>query len=157
MIARRALLAGLAPALMSRSRFSLAAELQQYPISELTVVSATGRHRFKVEVAATPEQMTQGLMFRRSLAPDAGMLFDYKEPTAATMWMRNTLIPLDMLFVDAQGRIVNIHQRAVPQSLDVIAAAAPVRAVIELNGGTAARLGIEPGDQVVHPIFGNAS
>ncbi len=157
MIARRALLAGLPPALMSLSRFSVAAELQQFPTSELTIVSTTGLHRFKVEVAETPEQMTQGLMFRRSLAPDAGMLFDYKEPTAATMWMRNTLIPLDMLFVDAQGRIVNIHQRAVPQSLDVIAAAAPVRVVIELNGGTAARLGIKPGDRVVHPIFGNAA
>ena len=96
-------------------------------------------------------------MFRRSLAPDAGMLFDYKQPTVATMWMRNTLIPLDMLFVDGKGRIVNIHERAVPESLDVIAAAAPVRAVIELNGGTAERLGIKPGDQVVHPIFGNAS
>jgi hypothetical protein len=71
--------------------------------------------------------------------------------------MRNTLIPLDMLFVDAQGRIVNIHERAVPQSLDIIAAAGPVRAVIELNGGTASRLGIAPGDRVVHPIFGNPS
>jgi len=120
-------------------------------------VSATGPHRFKVELAETPAQMTQGLMFRTSLAPDAGMLFDYKQPITATMWMRNTLIPLDMLFVDARGRIVNIHQRAVPQSLDVIAAAAPVRAVIELNGGTASRLGIEPGDRVVHPIFGKAS
>jgi hypothetical protein len=96
-------------------------------------------------------------MFRRTMAPDAGMLFDYKTPTLATMWMRNTLIPLDMLFVDEQGRIVNIHERAVPQSLDVIAAAAPVRAVIELNGGTAARLGIVQGDRVQHPIFGNAS
>ncbi len=96
-------------------------------------------------------------MFRPALAPDAGMLFDYKQPTVATMWMRNTLIPLDMLFVDAQGTIVNIHQRAVPQSDDVIAASAPVRAVIELNGGTAARLGIKPGDRVLYPIFGNAS
>ena len=73
------------------------------------------------------------------------------------MWMRNTLIPLDMLFVDGQGRIVNIHERAVPQTLDVIAAEAPVRVVIELNGGTAARLGIKPGDRVQHPIFGNTS
>jgi hypothetical protein len=85
------------------------------------------------------------------------MLFDYKQPTVATMWMRNTLIPLDMLFVDGRGRIVNIQQRAVPQSDNVIAAAAPVLAVIELNGGTAERLGIAPGDQVVHPIFGNGS
>jgi uncharacterized protein len=157
MITRRALLLLPAPLGMGLARLSSAADLQRFPSSELTIVSATGKHRFKVEIAETPAQMTQGLMFRRSLAPDAGMLFDYKEPTAATMWMRNTLIPLDMLFVDAQGRIVNIHQRAVPQSLDVIAAAAPVRAVIELNGGTAARLGIAPGDQVVHPIFGNAS
>jgi uncharacterized membrane protein (UPF0127 family) len=157
MITRRALLFLPAPLAMGLARLSSAAELQRFAASELTIVSATGKHRFKVEIAETPAQMTQGLMFRRSLAPDAGMLFDYKEPTAATMWMRNTLIPLDMLFVDAQGRIVNIHQRAVPQSLDVIAAAAPVRVVIELNGGTAARLGIAPGDQVVHPIFGNAS
>jgi uncharacterized membrane protein (UPF0127 family) len=85
------------------------------------------------------------------------MLFDYKQPTMATMWMRNTLIPLDMLFVDAQGRIVNIHERAVPQSDDVIAAAAPVRAVIELNGGTTAHLGIVSGDKVLHPIFANTS
>ena len=138
-------------------RFSIGAELQQFPKAELTIISATGPHRLNVELAETPAQMTQGLMFRTSLAPDAGMLFDYREPTVATMWMRNTLIPLDMLFVDAQGRIVNIHERAVPQSLDVIAAAAPVRAVIELNGGTATRLGIRPGDRVVYPIFGNAS
>jgi uncharacterized membrane protein (UPF0127 family) len=157
MISRRALLPMLVPVLMGLARFSVGADLQKFPTSELTIISATGPHRFKVELAETPAQMTQGLMFRTSLAPDAGMLFEYHEPTAATMWMRNTLIPLDMLFVDAQGRIVNIHERAVPQSLDVIAAAAPVRAVIELNGGTASRLGIAPGDQVVHPIFGNAS
>ena len=143
--------------LISRPPLSLGAELQSFPTAELTIVSATGQHRFKVEVAETPAQMEQGLMFRTSLPPDAGMLFIYKDPTIATMWMRNTLIPLDMLFVDARGRILNIHERAVPQSLDVIAAAAPVRAVIELNGGTAARLGIKPGDQVIYPIFGNAS
>ena len=157
MIARRALLPMLVPLLLGRSRLLVGADLQHFPTSELTIVSANGPHRFKVELAETPAQMTQGLMFRTSLPPDAGMLFDYKQPTAATMWMRNTLIPLDMLFVDAQGRIVNIHQRAVPQSLDVIAAAAPVRAVIELNGGTTSRLGIEAGDRVIHPIFGNAS
>jgi uncharacterized membrane protein (UPF0127 family) len=94
-------------------------------------------------------------MYREELAPDAGMLFDFKEPTMATMWMENTLIPLDMVFVGANGRIVNIHERAVPQSKAIIAAAAPVRAVIELNGGTAARLGIKPGDRVIFPIFGS--
>jgi uncharacterized membrane protein (UPF0127 family) len=130
------------------------AQLAQFPTAELTVVTAGGSHKFTVELATTPAQMEQGLMFRRSLAPDSGMLFDFKTPSMATMWMKNTLIPLDMLFVDEHGRIVNIAERAVPESTDTIAAAAPVRAVIELNGGTVARLGIRPGDQVVFPIFG---
>jgi uncharacterized protein len=157
MTTRRALLLLFGAMAASSLVLSAEAQLQRFATSELTIVSATGAHRFTVEVAETPAQMEQGLMFRRSMAPDAGMLFDYKTPTVATMWMRNTLIPLDMLFVDAQGRIVNIRERAVPQSLDVISAAAPVRAVIELNGGTVARLGIAPGDRVQHPIFGNAS
>jgi uncharacterized protein len=129
----------------------------QYPARELTIVSAGGSHRFYVELAETPAQMERGLMFREQLAPNAGMLFDFKQPTKATMWMKNTLIPLDMLFVDQGGRIVNIHERAVPLSTAIIAAAAPVRAVIELNGGTAAHLGIKPGDRVIFPIFGSTS
>jgi hypothetical protein len=157
MMTRRTLSLVAAAIAASLFAFSAEAQLQRFATSELTIVSSTGPHRFTVEVAETPEQMEQGLMFRRTMPPDAGMLFDYKTPTAATMWMRNTLIPLDMLFVDAQGRIVNIHERAVPQSLDVIAPGAPVRAVIELNGGTAARLGIAPGDRVQYPIFGNGS
>ena len=157
MITRRALLLPLLVVAAGVISLTSEGQLQHFATSELTIVSATGPHRFTVEIAETSVQMEQGLMFRRQLAEDAGMLFDYKQPTMATMWMRNTLIPLDMLFVDAQGRIVNIHERAVPQSDDVIAAAAPVRAVIELNGGTAARLGIEPGDRVQHPIFGNSS
>ncbi len=133
------------------------AHSQNYATASLTIESSGGPHRFTVELAATPAQMEQGLMFRQELAPDAGMLFDFKQPTMATMWMRNTLIPLDMLFVDARGRIVNIHERAVPQSDAIIAAAAPVRAVIELNGGTAALLGIKPGDRVIYPIFNQGS
>ena len=133
------------------------ARSQNYATGSLTIESSSGPHRFTVELAETPAQMEQGLMYRQELAPDAGMLFDFKELTMATMWMRNTLIPLDMLFVDARGRIVNIHERAVPRSDAIIAAAAPVRAVIELNGGTAARLGIKPGDRVIYPIFGKGS
>jgi uncharacterized membrane protein (UPF0127 family) len=133
----------------------LFAQLVQFPTAPLTIVTASGSHRFTVELATSPAQMMQGLMFRQSLAPDAGMLFDYQAPSMASMWMKNTLIPLDMLFVDATGHIVNIHERAVPGSLDVIAAAAPVRAVIELNGGTASRLAIRPGDRVIFPIFVN--
>jgi uncharacterized membrane protein (UPF0127 family) len=133
------------------------AQLATFPTAPLTIVTAGGPHKFTVELATTPAQMEQGLMFRPSLAPDAGMLFDYQAPSMAMMWMKNTLIPLDMLFVDAAGRIVNIHERAVPGSLATISAAAPARAVIELNGGTAARLGIRPGDRVMFPIFGNAA
>ena len=130
-----------------------AAQLETFPTGELTIVGAGGSHKFSIEIATTPSQMAQGLMFRHHLDANSGMLFDFHNPTVATMWMKNTLIPLDMLFVAADGHIVNIHERAVPGSLDTISARAPVRAVIELNGGTATRLGIKPGDRVVYPIF----
>jgi uncharacterized membrane protein (UPF0127 family) len=151
-IARRRLLL-LPLVLLAACANGAVAQLASFPTAHLTIVSASGRHDFTVELATTPAQMEQGLMFRRSLAADAGMLFDYRAPSMATMWMKNTLIPLDMLFVDAGGHIVNIHERAVPGSLATIGAAAPVRAVVELNGGTASRLGIRPGDRVIFPIF----
>jgi uncharacterized protein len=134
---------------------ALPALAQQPPLPKepLTVVTAGGPRKFMVEVTRTPEQMEEGLMFRRSMPLDAGMLFDFKQPTVATMWMKNTLIPLDMLFVDEHGRIVNIAANTVPESLAVIAAAAPVRVVIELNAGVARMLGIKPGDRVEFPIF----
>jgi uncharacterized membrane protein (UPF0127 family) len=156
MFARRHLLL-LAALLFALSGSTAPAQLATFPTAELTIVSAGGPHKFTVELATTPAQMEQGLMFRQRLAADAGMLFDYRAPAMASMWMKNTLIPLDMLFVDERGRIINIHERAVPGSLDPIAAAASARAVIELNGGTAARLGIRPGDRVLFPIFGSAS
>jgi uncharacterized protein len=120
---------------------------------KVTVDASSGRHRFQVEVAVTPDEMAQGLMFRRSLPADGGMLFIYETPQRASFWMKNTLIPLDMIFIAPDGRILNIHERAVPQSLDPIPSAGPVRAVLEVNGGTASRLGIKPGDRVEHPIF----
>ena len=136
---------------------SLAQQLQSFPTADLTIETAGGPRKFHVELATMPQQHEQGLMFRRTLAPDAGMLFDFKTPSPVSMWMKNTFIPLDMLFIDAGGRIINIAERTVPQSLDPVAAAAPARAVLEVNGGTAARLGIKPGDRVLFPIFGNAS
>jgi uncharacterized protein len=131
------------------------AQLQSFPTASLTIVTASGRHKFAIEVATTPAQLEQGLMFRQHLAPDAGMIFDLGSIEIASFWMKNTWIPLDMLFVDAAGRIVNIHERAVPGSLEPIVSTAPVRAVVELNGGTAAQLGIKPGDRVIFPIFGD--
>jgi uncharacterized membrane protein (UPF0127 family) len=144
-------------AVLTLSANASRAQLSRFPTAELTIDTTGGRRKFKVEVATTPEQLEQGLMFRKSLAPEAGMIFDFHGPQPAMMWMKNTLIPLDMLFVDTQGRIVDIHERAVPGSLETIGSGAPVRAVIELNGGTVARLGIRSGDQVHFPIFGNAS
>jgi uncharacterized protein len=130
------------------------AEVKTLP---LVIDTEGGARRFTVELAATPEEQAQGLMFRRSLAADAGMLFDLGSTRTATFWMKNTLIPLDMLFIAADGRIADIHQRAVPLSEAMIESKVPVRAVLELNGGTAARLGIHEGDIVHHVLFGNAS
>jgi uncharacterized protein len=128
---------------------------QQPPLPKepLTILTAGGPRKFMVEVTRTPEQMEEGLMFRRSMPLDQGMLFDFKQPQIAQMWMKNTLIPLDMLFVDAHGGIVNIAANTVPESLDTISAAAPVLVVVELNGGVARMLGIKPGDRVEFPIF----
>jgi uncharacterized membrane protein (UPF0127 family) len=128
--------------------------LETFATSELTIQTADGPRNFNIEIALSDAQMEQGLMFRRSLAPDAGMLFDFKTPTNVTMWMKNTLIPLDMLFLDEHGRIFDIHERAVPLSTDIIAATGPARYVIELNGGTAERLGIKPGDRATSPYIG---
>ena len=126
---------------------------------ETTVEIATksGVRVFAIELAVTDEERAKGLMYRKELPDGRGMLFDFRTEQDVSMWMKNTLIPLDMLFVDQQGRVINIHERAVPGSLDPIAAAGPARAVIELNGGTAAHLGIKPGDRVIYPMFGNAS
>jgi uncharacterized membrane protein (UPF0127 family) len=131
-------------------------QLQTFQKAELAIASASGKHRFTVELALTPEQMSQGLMFRRQLAPDAGMLFDYGRNQPASFWMKNTLIPLDMLFIAGDGKIAAIHERAVPLSLEPITSPVPVRAVLELNGGTASRLGLKPGDRVISATLGTA-
>lgn len=125
--------------------------------SSLVIVSGEDRHVFEVEMAMTSEQRARGLMFRRSLPPNAGMLFDYgPKPQRAMMWMKNTYVPLDMLFIAADGRIESIAERTVPFSLETVSSRGAVLGVLELNGGTAARLGLAPGDLVEHPLFGTA-
>ncbi len=121
----------------------------------LVIETGTGSHAFEVELAATEKQRRLGLMFRRKLAPNAGMLFDYVRSRPVAMWMKNTYIPLDMLFITADGRVVNIAKRTVPHSLKSISSAGRVRAVLEVNAGTADRLGIVAGALVRHRIFGN--
>lgn len=120
---------------------------------DLEIRGAGGAHHFNVEIASTPEQWTYGLMFRRSLPPDAGMLFVYDSDHEIQMWMKNTLIPLDMIFIKADGTILRIAERTVPQDLTTIPSGGPARGVLEVNGGTASRLGIKAGDRVVHPAF----
>ncbi len=115
---------------------------------EVRIETAAGVRLFHVELAETPEQQARGLMFRRSLAPDAGMLFLFPEGERPTMWMANTWLPLDMLFIADDGRIVHLFPNAVPRSRLTISSPRPARMVLELNGGAARRLGIEPGDRL---------
>jgi uncharacterized membrane protein (UPF0127 family) len=119
----------------------------------LTIESSAGQFEFQVELATTPDQRAYGLMFRESLADDHGMLFDFGHPQPVAMWMRNTYIPLDMLFIRADGRIGRIVQQAQPLSDTVLASGGPVLAVLELRGGITAKLGIEQGDRVVYRLF----
>jgi uncharacterized membrane protein (UPF0127 family) len=121
--------------------------------SLLTIDAADDRFEFQVEMALSPEQRSQGLMFRKSLEEDRGMLFDYGQPQRIAMWMRNTYVPLDMLFIDAHGQITQIVANTQPLSDAVIASREPVRAVLELRGGVSAKLGIKPGDRVNHALF----
>jgi hypothetical protein len=130
--------------------------LQTFSTAPLDIVTRSGRHAFTVEIAETEAQRAQGLMFRSRLAPDGGMLFIYPADRRLSMWMKNTLIPLDMLFVASNGTIVDIHERAVPHSLRSIASRMPARAVVELAGGTVARLGIRVGDRVISKQLGTA-
>ena len=111
-------------------------------------------HRYEVEVAATPGARAQGLMFRRELDAGAGMLFDFGRDEVARMWMKNTFIPLDMVFAARDGTVRGIVRNARPRSLDTISSRVPVRAVLELNGGEAERIGLAPGDRIRHPVFG---
>lgn len=114
----------------------------------LTVTSKGKVHHFTVEVAATEEQQQTGLMNRSELARDRGMIFPFTQPRIASFWMKNTLIPLDIIFVRTDGTIANIAANAVPLSLEPMGSDGVVGSVLELNGGQAAELGIEPGDKV---------
>jgi len=126
------------------------------PLTEVTVIGSGIRHRFTAEFAANALDREKGLMFRPSLPRDGAMLFDFEVSRPVAMWMKNTLISLDMLFVAADGRIVNIAIDTEPFSLQAIRSDGPVRAVLEVNAGTARRLGIRPGDRLEHGIFSQA-
>ena len=126
-----------------------------FPRAALQIAGTDGaRHEFTVEVARSPAQRSRGLMFRPRLDPAGGMLFLYRAPQRARMWMKDTPLSLDMLFLAADGRVLEIAEQTEPLSLTTIASAAPVLGVLELRGGRCAELGITPGARVLHPAFG---
>jgi hypothetical protein len=147
---RRVLLAAIA----GLSLLGASASGPQYLRTEpLVIVTHHGRVHFTVEIADTPETQERGLMFRRHLARDHGMLFDFHTPQAVDFWMKNTLIPLDMVFIQADGRVLTIARNAIPHDETPIPSGGQVLGVLEIAGGRAARADIEPGDRVIERIF----
>lgn len=131
-----------------------AEELVEFPTSSLAIDSQRGGElRFKVELAQSNEQLAQGLMFREEMAEDAGMLFNFGRDREVFMWMKNTPLPLDMLFINSAGEITRIVEHTEPYSLRSIGSGGLVRAVLELNAGTVKKHHIQTGDVVVHPWF----
>jgi uncharacterized membrane protein (UPF0127 family) len=130
-----------------------AAPAEAFQKSSLEIMTKAGPHRFNIELAVSMAEQEQGLQFRKELASDYGMLFDFGDEEKVSFWMKNTYVPLDIIFIRGDGTIARIAENAVPLSLDSLPSGEPVRAVLEVIGGTSKRLGIAPGDRVVHPIF----
>jgi uncharacterized membrane protein (UPF0127 family) len=128
-------------------------QTQRLPVESLTVETASGARRFEVEIADDEPERNRGLMFRREMARDHGMLFDFNPPERVNFWMRNTHLPLDIIFIGADGRIINIAENTTPYSDAQIPAHGLTRGVLEINAGLSRELGIAPGDHVRHRIF----
>jgi hypothetical protein len=127
-----------------------------FETSSLVIDTESGEHSFTIEMAVTPSERGRGLMFRKFMADDAGMLFDFGEDDEASMWMQNTYLPLDMVFIKANGTVHRIARGTTPFSTEIISSKGPVRAVLELNAGIADKIGLKHGDVVHHEMFGNA-
>lgn len=123
-------------------------------LEKLDIVTSSGVHAFSVEVMRTAPERERGLMFRRFLAKDRGMLFEFKAEQVVTMWMKSTYLPLDMIFISRTGKIVAVAENAAPLSEKIISSEVPAYAVLEVNAGTVARIGLRIGDSVRHPSFG---
>ena len=119
----------------------------------VTIVSGAERHVFQAEVMENDEQRARGLMFRREMAPDRGMLFDFKQEQPLSFWMKNTYLPLDMIFIDRRGVITNIAENTEPLSERSVPSVRPALGVLEVNAGISRKLGIKAGDRVEHRIF----
>ena len=127
---------------------------EQGGIEELVLVTGKGPQKFSVEVMRTDAQRGKGLMFRQYMPEDRGMLFDFKVEQQVTMWMKNTYLPLDMIFISRAGKVVGLAENTEPLSERIIPSGAPAYGVLEVNAGVAAKIGVKIGDLVQHPLFG---
>lgn len=150
-----ALLAGIAAPQLALA--AITGPQPKLPTETLTIINRHGKaHRFTVELATTPHEQEVGLMFRKTVPADTGMLFTWQPPRVSEMWMKNTIAPLDMVFIGPHGTIRHIADNTVPQSLRVISSHVPVTATLELQGGITAKDDIDVGDKVVAPQFGDS-
>jgi len=133
---------------LATARQTSAAEVQP-----LEIATKSGVRTFAVEMARTEEEKTTGLMYRKELADGRGMLFDFSPEQPISMWMKNTFVPLDMIFIRSDGRILRIAENTEPQSTKIIPSGGPAKGVLEVVAGTARKYGIAAGDQVIHPLF----
>lgn len=154
MMVRRGLLLGLGALMMPQMAVAQDGPQPELRKERLNIITGRGKtHGFMVEMALEPAQQSIGLMFRPRVPADGGMLFDWGRERRSQMWMRNTIVSLDMVFIGQDGRIKTIAERTVPQSLAIVDSMVPVRATLELAAGTCERLDIRVGDRVSHPIF----
>ena len=144
----------LAAALLLAFAFGAVAPARAAGVAPLEIITRSGVRAFTVELATNDAERERGLMFRKQLPAGHGMLFDFDEERPVAFWMHNTYIPLDMIFIQGDGRILRIAENAKPLSDNLIPSGGPVRAVLEVIGGTARELGIAPGDRVESPALG---
>ena len=150
---RRVLLAVLAVVSLFTLPLGRAGLLAAAELQPLEIASKSGVHVFAVEMAVTPEEQAKGLMFRKQLPEGQGMLFDFHREQPTSFWMKNTYVPLDMIFIRADGRILRIAENTEPHSTKIISSGGLARGVLEVAAGTAQKYGIQPGDRVAHPLF----
>jgi uncharacterized membrane protein (UPF0127 family) len=154
LLLRRCLAPGMFAACLLVGAIGMTANARAAEVQPLEIVTKSGVHVFSVEVARTDEERATGLMYRKELAEGRGMLFDFTPEQHVSMWMKNTYIPLDMIFIRSDGRILRIAENTEPLSEKIVSSGGLARAVLEVAGGTARKYGIAPGDRVAHPLFG---
>ncbi len=136
---------------------SIVAAHAEAPLEPLTIDTASGPHRFKVEVMRTEPERERGLMYRKTMPRDHGMLFEYQAEQPVAFWMHNTYLPLDLIFIGKDGRVVNVARDAKPMDDSLIPSAGPALGVLELDAGSAKAIDLKAGDVVHHKMFGDAT